>query len=542
GTDNVFVASSLGHTWILKPTLLNEVRLGFNRLLTSSVPQSPFKFSEIGVAAPAQNDAVPMVTISGSYAMVSGQRAQRTQNTFLLEDALSWTHGRHTVRFGGGLNRINRYFNNPSQNQAVTFQSFADFLLGLNGAQNGTNIFSNIFTSVQLTGLFNRVIQNWEASAYTQDDYRILPSLTLNLGLRYEFLPPFSEALGRFSNFDPSLMNPNPPVTGTLAGLVVASNFAGVLPAGVVETDTETIMKGEGSHNWAPRLGLAWKVFPNSSRLVLRIGYGIYYSKVTGQVQTQNTTVQPFGLLQALGGPANAAATWSNPFPAAGSTLSAFPFFTPYSPTTRLTANVVDPLIRPGVVQHYSLNLQSEFARDFLLELGYVGTRGTRLQRLVSLNQAQLASAGNPIRGVTTNTVANIPSRVPFQGWTSGLMQVQSKGSMWYNGLEASVTKGFSKGLQFLASYTWSKTLDTDGANVESNSSAGTVIGNQNDDRQRYGPSSFSRPHRFVVSYIYELPWLKAATGWRRILLGNWAVAGVTTFQAGHPLTLTGTN
>jgi hypothetical protein len=162
---------------------------------------------------------------------------------------------------------------------------------------------------------------------------------------------------------------------------------------------------------------------------------------------------------------------------------------------------------------------------------------------MVSVNQALLASPSNPIRGVTTNTVANIPLRVPYRGWTaSGLQQVQSKGRMRYDSLEASLTRRFSDGLLFLVSYTWSKTLDSDGANVDANASAGVGIGNQNDDQSRYGPANFSRPHRLVVSYVYEFPWMRNADGLKRVLLGNWSVTGVTTFQAGRPLTLTGTN
>jgi len=277
--------------------------------------------------------------------------------------------------------------------------------------------------------------------------------------------------------------------------------------------------------------------------MVLRGGYGLYYSRITGQVQTQNTTSQPFGLLRISVGPPNAAATFANPFPAPVLSDASYPRFFPYTPTTALTVNAVDPNVRPGKIQQYSLSLQTELGKNYLLEAGYVGTRGSDLLRLVSVNQAMLASVSNPIRGVTTNTVANVSARVPFQGWTaSGLQQVQSKGEMRYNAMELSLTRRFTNGFQFLISYTFSKTLDSDGANVDSNSSAVAGIGNQNDERARFGPANFSRPHRLIVSYVYELPWMKSASGWKRVVLGGWSVSGVTTFQAGHPLTLTGNN
>jgi hypothetical protein len=119
---------------------------------------------------------------------------------------------------------------------------------------------------------------------------------------------------------------------------------------------------------------------------------------------------------------------------------------------------------------------------------------------------------------------------------------VRSAGDMFYNALQASLTKRFSRGLQFLVSYTWSKTLVTDGANADSNSQASSAIGNQYFPALRYGPANYSRPQRFITSYVYDLPWMKNSAGWERALLANWSISGVVTYQAGNPLTLVGTN
>src|SRR5262249_29246090 len=170
-------------------------------------------------------------------------------------------------------------------------------------------------------------------------------------------------------------------------------------------------------------------------------------------------------------------------------------------------------------------------------------SRGAKLQRLRSINQALLASATSPIRGVTTNTVANITQRKPYLGWSpSDLRRVESAGDTQYDALESSLTKRYRNGLQFLLSYTWSKTIDSEGANVEANAQASAGVGNQNDDDARRGPASFSRPHRFVGSFVYELPWMKGAQGVTGLLLRGWSVAGVATIQSGRPLTLVGTN
>ena len=463
-TDNLFVTTSLDHTWIIRPTLLNEAKIGYNRLETNITQQTPFTFSSLGIASDVQNNALPILNINGSYDLATSAIGKRAQNLYSLGDDFSWTRNRHMIRFGAGLTRMQRNYIGSAQPGQLVFLSFADFLLGLNGPQNGTNVFSNVYVSQDLTGLFDRAVRVWEGYGYVQDDYRVSDRLTLNLGLRFDWLPPMNEDLGRFSDVYPNLLNPNPPTAGSLQGIVVASNFAGAVPSGVTQTSSNTVYNGVGDKDLGPRIGYAWKILPSSSRLVLRGGYGIYYSTITGQVQTQNTTTEPFGLLRVLQATANSAATLANPFPSPLTSLSTFPDFVPYSPSSSLTTNAVDPNMQPGRIQQYSTNLQTQLGNNFLLEVGYVGTSGRHLQQFVSVNQAILASAANPIRGITTNTLTNITQRVPYEGWTaSGLQEVRSAGDMFYNALQASLTKRFSKGLQFLVSYTWSKTLVTDG-------------------------------------------------------------------------------
>ncbi len=141
--------------------------------------------------------------------------------------------------------------------------------------------------------------------------------------------------------------------------------------------------------------------------------------------------------------------TLANPFAQPIPPVSAFPVWMPYSPSSSLSISAVAPDIRPSIVQQYSMNLQTAFANDFLLEVGYVGTRGTHLFRERAPNQALLASPSDPIRGQTTNTLANIPLRVPIEGFgATGIGNIDSAGASWCNGLEVSITKRLSKGLQ----------------------------------------------------------------------------------------------
>jgi len=202
----------------------------------------------------------------------------------------------------------------------------------------------------------------------------------------------------------------------------------------------------------------------------------------------------------------------------------------------------VAPNFQPAVSQQYSFNVQTEIRKGWLLEVGYVGTRGTHLVRQRSLNQALSASGSNPIRGVTSDTVANVSSRVPILGIPpDSLQEMESQGSSWYNGLEVSLTRQVGHGLQFLASYTFSKTLDTDGADINSTSSGNALtLGDQDSPAQRWGRSSIDRPQRFVFSTTWALP--NPQLGWRRTFLGGWELAGVVTIQSGTALTISYTN
>jgi hypothetical protein len=542
-SGNLFVVSSLSHSWTISPAMFNEARIGYNRTRTTTTQSSPFTFSSLGMTSAPQNDDLPIILINGSYNLAVSPVGQRVQNLILFEDALSWVAGRHTLRLGGGATRNRRNFTRFRQPGQLIFLSFPDLLLGLDRAANGTNVFSNVYGSVDLTGHFDRAARGWEASSFVQDDFRVNSQLTLNLGLRWELATPYADILGRASNLYVGLLNPNPPAAGALDGIVVAGNFPGEVPAGVTRVDNNSSLNGKGANTFGPRVGFAYKLLPKSSRLVLRGGIGTYYSRYTGQAQTQTTTTQPYGLLRVVTGPPNGAATLATPFALPVPTPASFPMFVKYSPSTAFSQNAVDPDLRPGKVWQYNLNMQTELGRNFLLEVGYAGTRGIRLLRIRSVNQALWASSSSPVRGVTTNTVANAQQRVPYLGWSSSALQrVESAGGMWYNGLDFSLTKRFSSGLQFLASYTWSKTLDTDGANVTANANAGSAYGDQNRDELRYGPASFSRPHRFILSYIYELPWFKSTKGAANAALAGWSVAGVTLIQGGQRLTFFATN
>jgi hypothetical protein len=542
-SDSVYAVFSLADTYSFSNAWLNEARIGYVRTSTSTEAMTPFSWSDVGVAegAMSRNNELPSLSIVGSASIASGFPRTIAQNSFVLSDHLSFVRGAHTARLGGSLTRLQDNVNLLGLGSFTRFLSWPDFLLGLSAAGNGSD-FSNVFASYDDFGLTTREFRVWEGAGFAQDDYRIRKSLILNVGLRYERLGQFADNLGRNASFDIRKANPNPPPEGSTAGYIVASNFSGVLPPGVLRANNAFGNNGAGQNTIAPRIGFAWQFLPNTSQMVLRGGYGIYYSRPTGQAFYQNVLGAPFSVFRLNAGRSNANATFQEPFPQPFPTPESFPFFPAYSPTTNTTVHSVAPGLQPAMIQQYSVNVQTEIHEGWLSEIGYVGTRGMHLLRERSLNQALTASANHPIRGVTTNTVTNIPLRVPILGVPpDSLVEMESQGSSWYNGLEASLTKRLRDGLQFLASYTFSKTLDTDGADVNSISSGTALtLGDQNSSRQRWGRASFDRAQRFVFSTTWTLP--SPPPGVSRAVLGDWSLAAIATIQSGTALTIAQTN
>jgi Carboxypeptidase regulatory-like domain/TonB dependent receptor/TonB-dependent Receptor Plug Domain len=539
-SNSVFRVFSLSHTHIFRSGWLNEARFGYLHTKTETEAITPFTWSDVGVAEGGMNlnNELPSLEINGSVSIASGFPRTITQNSYVLSDDFSLAHGAHNLHLGGSITRYEDNVDILGLGSFVQFLSWPDFLLGLAAQSNGTK-FSNVFASLDDFGLTSREYRVWEGSIFAQDNLRASKKLTISIGLRYERLGQFGDNLGRNSSFDFSKADPNPPTNGSVDGYIVASNFSGVLAPGVIRARNTFGNYGVGQNTIAPRIGFSWQFFPKS---VLRAGSGTYYSRPTGQAFYQSVFGAPFSEFRINSGLANADATFQTPFPQPFPTPASFPLFPAYSSTTSTTIYAVSPTFRPSMVQQYSVNIQSEFEQGWLLEIGYVGARGIHLVRQRSLNQALSASPNGPVRTATTNTVANIPLRVPILGIPpDSLIEMESEGSSWYNGLEVSLTKRLSHGLALLASYTFSKTLDTDGADINSTSSGNALtLGNQNSPSQRWGRVSFDRTHRFVLSETWSLPGPR--TGISHAVLGGWDLSAVVTVQSGAALTIANTN
>jgi len=540
--DNAFRNGALIWTYIFNSNLVNQVSVGYNRTNVLLLQQVPFDYSTFGVTVPSFDDAHPNLLIGNVGVGGNGQSSHFVENTYTANDTLTYVRGRHTFHFGGGLTRLQ---DNQVGFQFLALAAFvdsADFMLGLPAgpSPNGTGLpLSDVFETEDVAGFTGRAYRVWEGNSYVQDDFKVTPRLTLNLGLRYEHVGDIADALGRNVSFFPNLANTDA-MTPTLQGYVVPANYSGTVPTGVTRLGNDFGILGNGQNTWNPRIGFAWQL-PHTNRLVLRGGYGTFHSRSAGNAIFQSIASPPFAVVRE-GGAAFGDATASLAQPLPPFDISTLPSFTPaeYALGTSQVFNGFAPDYRPPLVQHFSLDLQTELAKGLVWDIGYVGDRTTHALEGVFTNQASLATPTDPIRGLTTTTLANLPERVPIEGFnTNGLLEFESGASNWYNGLQTSLNKHFTNGLQFLVSYTFARSLGT--ANGISNGPNGAQIsGSQFDPRvSDYGPDPFVREHRFVVSYYYELPHPENLNSLKGRVLGGWGLSGVTVAQSGQRLPVT---
>ena len=532
--NDMFVLSDMH---VFNPNLVNVARFGFMRFDGYAAVSEPISAASAGVATPSGLATIPEMTVQGLFTVGSAGDPFYFENvnTFIWQDTVSITHGRHSLRVGGEAKRHELTVNVPFVSDGfLFFQSFPDFLLGENGAQNGSGQ-SNIFQSTGASGVFRKDERYTDFSGFAQDDLKLTPRLTLNAGLRYEYFGPPTEIQGRLSNFDPTIASAQAPPGGTLSGFLLPANFNGPLASGVTKTGSAGFWNADYG-DVAPRIGFALRL-RDKPILVLRGGYGIYYERLSGELAGQNIGQPPFALTQSLQGVQNAAATLQQPFNPPLPPNSAYPIYVPRTPTSGVTvAAIARDLVSPNT-QQYNLNLQYEFARDFVWQVGYVGSKTIHLTGCVEFNQALVATPQNPVNGQTSTTVANLSERVPFTGVAGGSYICNTDFGANYNSLQTSVTKRFGHGLDFQAAYTFSRNLDyTSGTGGLSSLDLDFLSNDQTNPRQAYGLNDFDRTHRFVLSFAYEPPKMETGPRLARYALSQWRFSGIAVMQSGFRL------
>lgn len=543
-------------TSILSNSIVNEAVASFQRNITDDEPQYSITNQQFGItpATPGINQLSPMA-ISGLF-QVGGSIFDNQKlwvNTFLYKDQLSWTKGKHNIRFGGEYSRVQWPWIFPSIAKGqLIIPSFGDFLLGRPGCAPGTfPVSCNGGTPGNTTGAPvsdiiaevlgnhltspNGTVNNFRersASIFFQDDLKLTTRLTLNLGLRWEYNGMMTDKYGNDTNIWVSqlLTVPVPgssPATGTPAGFVVPSNYNGPpLPAGVFKSNHESPTRNDAPlNNFAPRLGFAWQPF-NTTRFAIRGGGGFFYDLVPGASLVQSVQLEPRYAADANGG---TGASLQNPWNS--NTPGQFPVrWADFSTGSSSNLNYVimgENFLTP-LVYSWNLNTQYEFIKDWVLEVGYVGSRGIhQITTGLNFNAPWLASPASPVNGITTNTTSNYLVRVPYLGMSQSATIETTNGDFKYNSLQATLRKRFSHGLTMQAAYTFSRAFSTGNLNS----------GDPHNFRQQYGLNSQYHPHRVTINYSWDLPFAQHS-GLYGKLLNGWNLSGVTTIQDGTPLTI----
>ncbi len=516
-----FVAQET-HTF--SPTLVSLARFSFlrNKILnTEHINQTTpaslgFQYQPSLAAAIGP----PFVQVSGYASIgdpITGPR-NTYENAFDVSGSLTWIHGRHQMKFGGGYERdqIN-LLQGIATNGFFVFapfpvtDAFASFLSG----------FPVFFLQGRGADL-SRGLRGNNLNFYGQDTYKISSRLTLNAGLRYDLPMPYTEIRNRQNLFEPGVQSKVFPTAP--AGLVYPGDPG--VPAGLIQTEKKA---------FAPRVGLAWDPTGRGEWKVsaaFGVFYEPYYTGQGGPLQTP-VSAPPYLQTQQISGP-NFADPY-NGMPPANGTFAL--------PMTLLT---LDKDLKLPYAQDWNLNIAKSFGRDWLLEAGYVGTKGTHLPRFIEGNPAvfipgQTNSRGNPDqRRLYSGCTLAKPAPCTFS--SAGLIAGISNSS--YNALQTSLQKRFSHGLSFLASYTFSKALD-DVSSFNITGSSSKSFAGENDLAQNpfdlaaeRGKSMFDAPHRFVLSYEWSLPFWKQPQAWYQHILNNWQVNGITTLMSGTPFTV----
>lgn len=516
----------------------------------------------------------PQISILGqSLAFGGTNNVHHHQTTLGFGDQVSWTKGKHTIRFGGEWEATRwTWVGSWLSHGIMQFATFSDFLMGLpggcgaavlpgasnplgcNGSANSNVLNTSNFDVVSSPSGIVHGYRMKNGSSFFQDDFKVSQRLTLNMGLRWEYDGNLSDKYGNAVNLWPSAMlavpvpattqTPTPgiplfPTGGSYAGWVVPSNYTGPMFPGIINSGHKiATMNGTPLDDFAPRLGFAF-LPTKSNKLVLRGGAGFFFDRVDGNLLVHAIEQSP-PYAPTLDQPASTNQFSSLAAPFEQYTLGEFPErwvnfagTTAFTQSSNITEAAEAPIIKTPLVYSWNFNLQYEFAPTWVLEVGYVGSHGiNQAENLHLLNEPGLASASNPINGITTNTVNNASLRVPYLGFGPGGMQYfDTLGAIKFNSLQVTVRKQFSHGLTFQAAYTWSRAFD------DFQGPGGGNSGDPNNFQQQYGLNTQYRPQRLVINYSYAIP-TGTMKGLAKGILGGWTLSGITTVQDGNPLVI----
>jgi hypothetical protein len=537
-TDVLGYGTGLTWTAIVSPSVVTSTKVGWFKdefLIDFSAEAVALGDvnAKIGLQAPPSTLPVtyPTMSISGFTSLGAGnfQPVWSDGQNRQIKNDTSWIKGKHTLKFGfesqwiqtnnvnarmlgGSFSFSGRYSRNSLNNSGGS--PVADFLLGY---VDGSTYSTSTRVEARATLL----------TGYVQDDWKLTPRFTLNLGARYEYLRPFQDKYNKLANVDLDTDPSNPQLV--LASQVGKANF--------VNSD---------ANNVAPRVGFAYQLL--QSKLVIRSGYGIYYpfARFSPFGDSSSILVNP---------PYNVAVSTSSdgitPASLLKNGIPADQLALQHAQSVSLASTQRSPSY--GYSQQWNMNVQYQFANNWMLQVGYFGDRGTHLVNLVDTNYVQSLGPGNINQRRRYKSIF-VPTSVPGQaGPVTGvtisplgsILRQGNTGNTIFHSMQAKVEHRFSSGFTILASWLWSKGLgDIRGLSPEG-AAPGSAYQNPANLRQERGLLDTQLAHSFVLSEIWELPYGRGrrfGSGVNPVVntvLGGWSLGGILTWTTGHPFNIT---
>ncbi|MFY9978095.1 MAG: carboxypeptidase regulatory-like domain-containing protein [Candidatus Sulfotelmatobacter sp.] len=563
-SDSVHNRSLLvSHTWVLTPRLLNEFRFGFTNVITSvgfpiegAEALSQLDLTGVNISQHPTTHAFPTFNFSAGtgFTPIGRDKAGVTQSkTTQFTDNLTWTHGKHTLKFGFDGRRV-RYFDLESFAPVFNSDDFGDFIF----QPTFTGTAFGDFLEGAPTSLFFAVSSPdvggtaWQYGVFGQDEYQLNSRLTLSYGLRWQVLPGFTEDGGNLANFDQrnnSIVVPNNLAAYLAQQNIQASNLAfqqsfnacnlgyAALPCTHYVTASQDhlpqSLRNVYYHNVQPRVSLAYRPF-NDTKTVIRAGFGIFTMTNLGPLSFNNS-----------GNPTSALHTYTNTLTASGTPLIQFPDTAPPTVGVRYGGGGLDqgvgPNYRDPQSNQWNLTVERQLANNDTVRVSYVGMHSYRLSITEDLNQVPASTT--PYQ--TTVASPYVDPRAPYHNWFT-LYSTFNAGEANYNALQIEENHKTSHGLYFSANYTLAKNL-ADNQGDTPTAFAGEVnygvpIANRFDVRSDYGNAEGTRRQRFLLSGIYQLPFGRGRSfmnsgGWTNTVLGGWEMTTITLLETGPWLT-----